>query len=138
MKRRLGYKYHWAVADYLQRAARHIASQTDVDQAYALGQAAVELALAGDNAVMPSIERRTDRPYRWRIGKAPLHRVANREKKMPRRFISKDGFGITPAGRAYFEPLIAGEAYPDYKNGMPVYTRLKNVLAPKRCEPWTQ
>ncbi|MED5315356.1 MAG: 6-phosphofructokinase [Pseudomonadota bacterium] len=138
VKQRLGYKFHWAVADYLQRAARHIASQTDVDQAYALGQAAVELALAGDNAVMPSIERRSDRPYRWRIGRAPLSRVANREKKMPRRFISKDGFGITPAGRAYFEPLIAGKAYPGYKNGMPVYTRLKNVLVPKRCEPWAQ
>ena len=136
VKEHLGYKYHWAVADYLQRAARHIASQTDVDQAFALGKAAVELAISGANAVMPTIERRSTKPYRWRIGEAPLQRIANREKKMPRRFISKDGFGVTAAGRAYFEPLIAGEAYPAYQKGMPLYTRLKKVLVPKRCRPW--
>lgn len=136
VKEHLGYKYHWAVADYLQRAARHIASQTDVDQAFALGKAAVELAISGANAVMPTIERRSTKPYRWRIGEAPLQRIANREKKMPRRFISKDGFGVTAAGRAYFEPLIAGEAYPTYQKGMPRYTRLKKVLVPKRCSPW--
>ena len=136
VKDKLGYKYHWAVADYLQRAARHIASQTDVDQALALGKAAVELALEGANAVMPTVERRSTKPYRWAIGTAPLHRVANREKKMPRRFISKDGFGVTAAGRSYFEPLIAGEAYPDYQKGMPRYTRLKKVLVPRRCKAW--
>ena len=138
VKEQLGYKHHWAVADYLQRAARHIASQTDVDQAFALGEAAVALAVDGANAVMPTIERLSSQPYRWRIGTAPLHRVANREKKMPRRFITKDGFGITAAGKAYFEPLIAGEAYPDYQKGMPRYTRLKKVLVPKRCEPWSE
>ena len=137
VKDKLGYKYHWAVADYLQRAARHIASQTDVDQALALGKAAVELALEGANAVMPTVERRSTKPYRWAIGTAPLHRVANREKKMPRRFISKDGFGVTAAGRSYFEPLIAGEAYPDYQKGMPRYTRLKKVLVPRRCKAWS-
>ena len=136
VKEHLGYKYHWAVADYLQRAARHIASQTDVDQAIALGRAAVELGLEGANAIMPTIERKPGKQYRWRIGTAPLHRVANREKKMPRRFISKDGFAVTAAGKAYFEPLIAGEAYPDYHRGMPRYTRLKKVLVPKRCTPW--
>lgn len=138
VKEQLGYKHHWAVADYLQRAARHIASQTDVDQAFALGEAAVALAIEGANAVMPTIERLSTRPYRWRIGTAPLHRVANREKKMPRRFITQDGFGITAAGKAYFEPLIAGEAYPDYQKGMPRYTRLKKVLVPKRCDPWSE
>jgi 6-phosphofructokinase 1 len=138
VKEQLGYKHHWAVADYLQRAARHIASQTDVDQAFALGEAAVELAVDGANAVMPTIERLSSQPYRWRIGTAPLHRVANREKKMPRRFITKDGFGITAAGKAYFEPLIAGEAYPDYQKGMPRYTRLRKVLLPKRCDPWPE
>ena len=138
VKEQLGYKHHWAVADYLQRAARHIASQTDVDQAFALGEAAVALAVDGANAVMPTIERLSSQPYRWRIGTAPLHRVANREKKMPRRFITKDGFGITAAGKAYFEPLIAGEAYPDYQKGMPRYTRLKKVLVPKRCDPWSE
>ena len=137
VKDSLGYKYHWAVADYLQRAARHIASQTDVDQAFALGKAAVELTLEGANAVMPTVERRSTKPYRWAIGTAPLHRVANREKKMPRRFISKDGFGVTAAGRSYFEPLIAGEAYPDYQKGMPRYTRLKKVLVPRRCKAWS-
>ena len=137
VKDSLGYKYHWAVADYLQRAARHIASQTDVDQAFALGKAAVELSLEGANAVMPTVERRSTKPYRWAIGTAPLHRVANREKKMPRRFISKDGFGVTAAGLSYFEPLIAGEAYPDYQKGMPRYTRLKKVLVPRRCKAWS-
>lgn len=136
VKEALGYKHHWAVADYLQRAARHIASQTDVDQAFAVGKAAVELALSGANAVMPAIKRASNRPYRWSIDQAPLHRVANREKKMPRRFISKDGFGITPQARAYFEPLIFGEAYPGYQRGLPRYTRLKQVLVPKRCPPW--
>lgn len=136
IKDNLGYKYHWAVADYLQRAARHIASQTDVDQALALGKAAVELAVAGANAVMPAIKRNSDRPYRWSIAPVPLSRVANREKKMPRRFISKDGFGITTSARDYFTPLIAGEAYPPYQQGLPRYTRLKQVLAPKRCPPW--
>ena len=138
VKEQLGYKHHWAVADYLQRAARHIASQTDVDQAFALGEAAVALAVDGTNAVMPTIERLSSQPYRWRIGTAPLHRVANREKKMPRRFITKDGFGITAAGKAYFEPLIAGEAYPDYQKGMPRYTRLRKVLLHKRCDPWPE
>ena len=137
VKEKLGYKHHWAVADYLQRAARHIASQTDVDQAYTLGKAAVELALEGANAVMPTVERRSTKPYRWAIGTAPLHRVANREKKMPRRYISKDGFGVTAAGRSYFEPLIAGEAYPNYHKGMPRYTRLKKVLLPQRCTAWS-
>ncbi|ROR34768.1 6-phosphofructokinase [Inmirania thermothiophila] len=132
----LGLKYHWAVADYLQRAARHIASATDVEQAYAVGQAAVEMALQGRNAVMPAIERRSDKPYRWRIVEAPLAQVANREKMMPRRFISRDGFGITPSCRAYLEPLIQGEAYPPYRNGMPRYVRLKNVAVPKKLAPF--
>jgi 6-phosphofructokinase 1 len=136
VKTHLGYKYHWAVADYLQRAARHIASKTDVEQAAAVGSAAVELAVKGANAVMPTIERLSINPYRWSVGTAPLHRVANREKKMSRRFITKDGFGITAAGRDYFAPLISGEAYPDYQNGLPRYTRLKKVLVSRRCAEW--
>ncbi|HET6654797.1 MAG TPA: 6-phosphofructokinase, partial [Gammaproteobacteria bacterium] len=129
-----GYKYHWALADYLQRAARHIASKTDVEQAYAVGKAAVEFALAGDNAVMPAIERTSDKPYRWKIGKAPLAKVANKEKMMPRKFISRDGFGITPAGRAYLAPLIKGEDYPPYRDGLPRYVTLKNVAVPRKLE----
>lgn len=125
VKSELGYKYHWAVADYLQRSARHIASQTDVDQAYAVGRAAVEFALQGKNAVMPCIVRGNGKRYRWHIGEAPLREVANREKKMPRGFITRDGFGITEAARDYLLPLIAGEAYPDYRNGLPRYARLK-------------
>ena len=132
IKSQLGYKYHWAVSDYLQRAARHIASQTDVDQAYAVGEAAVTMALAGKNAVMPTIIRDPGKGYRWRIGETPLSKVANREKKMPRKFISRDGFGVTPAGRAYFEPLVQGEAYPQYSKGMPIYTTLKNLPVEKR------
>lgn len=130
--RELGYKYHWAVADYLQRAARHIASQTDVDQAYAVGAAAVEMAVAGKNAVMPTIVRGKGERYRWSIGEAPLSRVANNEKKMPKSFISRDGFGITAKGRRYFEPLIAGEAYPPYRQGLPDYTTLRNSPVPKK------
>ncbi|MEQ8515070.1 MAG: 6-phosphofructokinase [Chromatocurvus sp.] len=128
----LGYKYHWAVADYLQRSARHIASQTDVDQAYALGRAAVEMALAGRNAVMPCIVRGGGKRYRWSIGEAPLEKVANREKKMPRDFITRDGFGITPKAREYLSPLVVGEAYPPYRHGLPQYTRLKNISVPRK------
>lgn len=124
VKQEFGYKYHWAVSDYLQRAARHIASQTDVDQAYAAGKAAVEFAIAGKNAVMPTIERISDTPYRWQIGEAPLSDVANVEKEMPRSFITEDGFGITDEARRYFSPLIAGEAYPPYENGLPVVAKL--------------
>lgn len=132
IKEALGYRYHWAVADYLQRAARHIASATDVEHAYALGKAAVQLALQGHNAVMPTIERISDKPYKWRIGVAPLEQVANIEKKMPRNFISRDGFGITEKCRAYLQPLIKGEDYPPYRKGLPDYVRLKNVAVPKR------
>ena len=124
----LGYKYHWAVADYLQRAARHIASQVDLDHAYALGKAAVELAINGHNAVMPIINREQDSPYKWSIGYALLSDVANQEKKMPAEFIAKDGMGVTAACRQYLAPLIQGEAYPPYINGIPDYVRLKNKL----------
>jgi 6-phosphofructokinase 1 len=127
----LGYKYHWAVADYLQRSARHIASLTDVKQAYDLGEAAVELALKGKNAIMPCIVRGRGQRYTWSIGQAPLEQVANREKKMPRNFITKSGFGISSAAREYLEPLIQGESYPEYSKGMPRYVRLKNVAVPK-------
>ncbi|RMD71575.1 MAG: 6-phosphofructokinase [Gammaproteobacteria bacterium] len=132
VKDRLNLKYHWAVADYLQRSARHIASKTDVEQAYAVGRAAVELALEGRNAVMPTIVRESDDPYRWSIGTANLADVANVEKKMPREFIREDGFGITEACRRYIQPLITGEDYPPYQNGLPQYIRLKNVAVPKK------
>ncbi|MDA8107381.1 MAG: 6-phosphofructokinase [Betaproteobacteria bacterium] len=132
VKRGLDLKYHWAVADYLQRAARHIASGTDVEQAYATGKAAVELALKGHNSVMPTIERVSDAPYRWKIGVAPLSKVANVEKMMPRGFITADGFGITEKCRAYLAPLIKGEDYPPYKDGLPQYVRLKNAAVPKK------
>jgi 6-phosphofructokinase len=132
IKDKLGYKYHWAVADYLQRAARHIASKADVEQAYALGKAAVELALAGKNAVMPTIVRTSNNPYQWEIGSANLADVANVEKKMPMEFISEDGFGITPACREYLQPLILGEDYPPYQDGLPQYVVLKNVGVPKK------
>ncbi len=132
IKDALGYKFHWAVADYLQRAARHIASKTDVDQAYALGKTAVELALKGQNAVMPTIDRISDKPYKWKIGVAPLSKVANVEKFMPRNFITPDGFGITDKCRAYLSPLIKGEDYPPFKDGLPQYVRLKNVAVPKK------
>ena len=130
----LGYKFHWAVADYLQRAARHIASKVDVDQAYAVGKAAVELALRGKNAVMPVIVRKASKPYRWSIGEAPLKLVANQEKKVPRKFITTDGFGITAACREYLQPLIHGEDYPPYVRGLPAYVTLKGAPVAKRLK----
>ena len=133
VKQALGYKFHWAVADYLQRAARHLASATDVEQAYALGRAGVEMALAGENAIMPTIERVSSSPYRWEIGRAQLADVANVEKSMPVDFISEDGFGITEKCREYLYPLIRGEAYPDYdERGMPRYVVLKNQAVEKK------
>jgi 6-phosphofructokinase 1 len=126
VKDKLGYKYHWAVADYLQRAARHIASKVDVDQAYAVGKAAVEFALKGHNAVMPAIVRTSGRPYRWKIGMAPLEKVANVEKMLPADYITADGFHITAKGRRYLAPLIKGEDYPPYRDGLPQYVVLKN------------
>jgi ATP-dependent phosphofructokinase / diphosphate-dependent phosphofructokinase len=130
----LGYKFHWAVADYLQRSARHIASQVDVDQAYAVGKAAVELALKGRNAVMPIIVRKSAKPYRWTIGEAPISAIANQEKKVPRNFITADGYGITPACRRYLLPLIGGEGYPPYRDGLPAYATLKGASVPKRLK----
>jgi len=130
----LGLKYHWGVADYLQRAARHVASKTDVEQAYAMGKAAVEYAIAGHNSVMPTIERLSSSPYRWQVGMAQLSDVANVEKMMPADYISEDGFGITEACREYLLPLIEGEDYPPYKNGLPDYVRLKNVAVQKKLD----
>ena len=137
VKANLGYKYHWAVSDYLQRAARHIASQTDVDQAYALGKAAIEMAIEGKNAVMPIVKRDNDAPYQWHIEAVALSEVANVEKAMPREFISEDGFAITDSCRKYLQPLIAGEAYPPYgKDGLPQYVKLENQLIEKKLAPF--
>jgi 6-phosphofructokinase 1 len=132
VKSGLDLKYHWAVADYLQRAARHIASKTDVAQSYAMGKAAVELALKGHNAVMPTVVRVSNEPYKWKVGMAALDKVANVEKMMPQDFITADGFGITEKCRQYLAPLIQGEDYPPYRNGLPDYVRLKNVAVPKK------
>ncbi|MEP7314733.1 MAG: 6-phosphofructokinase [Pseudomonadota bacterium] len=134
VREELGYKYHWAVADYLQRAARHIASKVDVAQAYAVGKAAVEYAIAGRNAVMPAIIRKSSRPYRWTIEAVPLAAVANVEKKLPRNYITTDGFGITAACRTYLQPLIAGEDYPPYVDGLPAYVRIKGKSVKKRLK----
>ncbi|HET6720264.1 MAG TPA: 6-phosphofructokinase [Rhodocyclaceae bacterium] len=132
IKEAYGYKFHWAVADYLQRAARHIASKTDVKQAYQLGQAAVNLALKGRNSVMPTIDRVSDEPYKYKIGVADLKDVANVEKFMPRNFITPDGFGITAKCSRYLKPLIQGEDYPAYADGLPQYVTLKNVAVAKK------
>jgi len=134
MREAHGYKYHWAVADYLQRAARHIASRVDVEQAYAVGKAAVELAVKGVNAVMPTIVRRSSQPYKWTIGHVPLAAVANVEKKLPQSFISADGFGITAACRRYLQPLIEGEAPPPYKHGVPQYVRIRGVSVRRKLK----
>jgi len=132
VREKLGQKYHWALADYLQRSARHIASQTDYDHAFAVGKAAVELAVAGKGGVMPAIIRTSSKPYRWKIGSAPLTEVANREKMLPPAYVAADGMGITPAARAYLQPLVRGEAYPPYRDGLPRYQRLKNLAVPRK------
>ena len=132
VKEAFGYKYHWSVADYLQRSARHIASRTDVEQAYAVGKAAVEFALAGDSAIMATIVRKSNQPYTWEVGKVSLSDVANVEKFMPAEYISDDGFGITEACRQYLLPLIEGEDYPPYAYGLPKYVVLKNVAVEKK------
>jgi 6-phosphofructokinase 1 len=136
IKQAHGYKYHWAVADYLQRAARHIASKVDVEQAYAMGRAAVELAVKGQNAVMPTIVRKSSRPYRWVVGSVPLAKVANVEKKVPRDFITADGFGITAKGRNYLLPLIGGGDPPPYKDGLPAYVRIRGVGVRRKLPPF--
>jgi 6-phosphofructokinase 1 len=132
IKDALGYKFHWAVADYLQRAARHLSSKSDVEQAYALGEAGVNFALDGDNAIMPTVDRISNNPYEWKIGKAPLSEVANVEKMMPMDFITDDGFGITQKCKEYLLPLIEGEDYPPYENGLPKYVVLKNQSVAKK------
>lgn len=131
-KDKLGYKFHWAVSDYLQRSARHIASAVDVEQAYAVGSRAVTLALDGQNAVMPTIVRKSSSPYIWEIGTAPLADVANQEKKMPSEYISDDGFRVTNACRSYLQPLIEGEDYPDYQHGLPIYLKKSFALIPPK------
>lgn len=137
VKSALGYKYHWAVADYLQRAARHLASAVDVEQAWALGARAVELALAGHGGVMPTIVRLSDVPYQWTLGMAALEDVANVEKFMPKEFISAEGFHITDACRRYLAPLIQGEAWPPFVNGLPHYVRLQNRAVPRQLPPFS-
>ena len=133
VKQKLGYKYHWALPDYLQRSARHLASKTDAEQAWAVGKAAVQYALAGKNAVMPVIVRTSNAPYRWKIEPAPLSKVANHEKKLPKNYITRDGYGITAAARRYLEPLIRGEDPPKYlRDGLPDYVRLKNAAVKKK------
>ena len=134
VKAELKLKYHWALADYLQRAARHVASKVDVEQSYAVGKAAVELALKGHNAIMPTIVRKSHKPYKWTVGMAQLADVANHEKFMPREYITEDGFGVTAAGRRYLAPLIQGEDYPPYKEGVPQYARLKNLGVRKKLK----
>lgn len=134
VKEALGYKYHWAVADYMQRAARHIASKTDVDQAYAMGQAAVLKALEGKNSIMPTIVRASMNPYSWHVGEANLSDVANVEKMMPREYITEDGYGISQAGRDYLLPLIQGEDFPPFENGLPQYVTLKNIGIARKLE----
>ena len=133
VREKLGYKYHWAVSDYLQRSARHLASRVDVEQAYAVGEAAVKFAIAGKSGVMPVIKRTSNNPYRWKIEEAQLSRMANREKMMPKSYIASDGMGITPAAKRYLAPLIRGEDYPPYdRDGLPKYVKMTKVLAQKK------
>ena len=134
IKQSTGYKYHWALSDYLQRSARHLASKIDVDHAYAAGRRAVEMALEGKTSLMVTIERSRGDTYKWFLGEASLEKVANMEKKMPRNFITKDGFGITKKAKDYLKPLIVGEDFPPFKSGLPNYVKLKNILTAKKLK----
>ena len=134
IKQSTGYKYHWALSDYLQRSARHLASKIDVDHAYAAGRRAVEMALEGKTSLMVTIEREKGEKYKWFLGEASLEKVANMEKKMPRNFITKDGFGITKKAKDYLKPLIIGEDFPPFKSGLPQYVKLKNILTAKKLK----
>ena len=134
IKNKLGYKYHYAIADYLQRSARHLASETDLKQAYAVGEAAVKSAIKGEKSKMITVVRKSQKPYKWAIGTTELANVANNEKMMPKKFITANGYGITKSCKEYMEPLINGEAYPPYKHGLPVFCELKNKLIPKRLK----
>ena len=134
IKQSTGYKYHWALSDYLQRSARHLASKIDVDHAYAAGRRAVEMALEGKTSLMVTIERENGEKCKWFLGEASLEKVANMEKKMPRNFITKDGFGITKKAKDYLKPLIIGEDFPPFKSGLPQYVKLKNILTAKKLK----
>ncbi len=135
---KLGLKNHWAVADYLQRSARHIASKTDLDQAYAVGKHAVRLSLNGKSGFMPIIKRVSNKPYRWTVSEVSLKNVANVEKRIPSTFISKDGFKITNAGKNYLRPLIKGEAASKYVNGVPETVKLKKKFITKKLKAYVQ
>lgn len=136
VKKHLNLKYHWAVLDYLQRSARHLASAVDLKQAYQLGQAAVQFAMQGQQGVMPIIVRTDDHPYRWRIEAVALSKVANVEKKLPKKYIRADGFHITASCRKYLAPLIQGEAYPPYIQGLPNYQSLACRLVKRKLPPY--
>ena len=133
---KLKIKNHWAVADYLQRSARHIASKVDLEQAEAVGSYAIKYALAGMNGVMPIIVRSKGPKYKWSIEAAPLSKIANLEKKLPRSFISKNGMNVTQKAIDYLMPLIQGESHPPYKNGIPLTKEFKLIKAVKKLPKW--
>ena len=136
IKELLGYKYHCVISDYLQRSARHLSSQVDVEHAYAVGSAAVRYALAGKDCVVPMITRISSSPYKWKINEVSLKVVANKEKFLPQSYISKDGYGISDTAREHILPLIQGEAYPIYQDGLPQMTRHRFPLLTKKLLPW--
>lgn len=133
---KLKIKNHWAVADYLQRSARHIASRVDLEQAQAVGSFAIKYALAGMNGVMPIIVRNKGSKYKWSIEAAPLSKIANLEKKLPKSFISKNGMNVTQKAIDYLMPLIQGESHPPYKNGIPLTKEFKLIKAEKKLPKW--
>ena len=136
INKKLKLKNHWAVSDYLQRSARHIASKTDLLHAEAVGIHAVKYAIKGMNGVMPVIVRGKGKKYSWKIEPAPLSKIANVEKKLPKSFISKDGFNVTSKAIKYLQPLILGEAFPNFKDGIPASEKLKLIEVTKKLPVW--
>ncbi|MBH44686.1 MAG: 6-phosphofructokinase [Gammaproteobacteria bacterium] len=130
----LKYKVHWSVADYLQRAARHVASKIDVQQAYTLGMEAIKYAKIKKSGIMLTIDSKKSKKYSWSIGYTDLKNVANKEKRLPKKYISNDGYAITQSCRQYISNLINGEDYPKYKNGLPLYSKLRKILIKKKLD----
>ena len=136
ISKKLKLKNHWAVSDYLQRSARHIASQTDLLHAEAVGIHAVKYAVKGMNGVMPVIVRGKGKKYSWKISPVSLSKIANVEKKLPKSYISGNGFDVTSKAIKYLSPLIKGEAYPKFKDGIPVTQKLKLLQVKKKLPLW--
>ena len=132
LRTQLGIKVHVAVPDYMQRAARHLASATDIAQAEAVARHAVALTQTGQSGLMVNVVRDADSPYRWHCGVVSLAEIANRERSLPLDWIDTDHYALRPEALAYLRPLIAGEISLPWSDGLPEYPWVEwPTIAPK-------